>query len=101
MKIMIVSSGSLLGEALKVVLADHFDEVVLTDHDQALESFLFEEPTHVLVSGMIGSQTDAQVVKDIRGANVSSRILAYGLDQKADIQFPLEKMELISILIGE
>ena len=100
-KILIVSSSGMLGETLKVVLADHFDEVVLTVHDLALETFLLEDPTHVLVSDMIGSQEDAQVVKDIQGATVSSRILVYGFAKKADIQLPLDKNKLINILMGE
>ncbi len=96
-----IVSGDILGETLKVVLAIHFDEVFLVESKSALEAFLLEDPTHVLVSDMIRSPKDAQVVRDLQGANVSSLILRYGFDNKVDIQLPFEKNKLIDILMGK
>ncbi|MEI6588152.1 MAG: hypothetical protein WCO05_04360 [Candidatus Moraniibacteriota bacterium] len=101
MKKLMIVGGDILGETLKVVLAIHFNEVFLVESDSALETFLLEDPTHVLVSDMIRSPKDAQVIRDLRGANVSSRILRYGFDNNVDIQLPLENNELIAILMGE
>lgn len=99
-KLMIIG-GDILGETLKGVLADYFDEVIIVDRKQALETFFIEDPNHVLISDTLGSPGDAQVVKDIRGANVSSRIVCYGFGGNVDIKFPIKKEELISVLMGE
>jgi hypothetical protein len=100
MKKLMIVGGDILGETLKVVLAIHFNEVFLVESDSALETFLLEDPTHVLVSDMIRSSKDAQVARDLQGANVSSRIVRYGFGGNVDIKLPIKKEELISILMG-
>lgn len=48
-KLLIVTKDAAYGPALKKALEPVFDEVILSSHGDALENFLTEEPSHVLV----------------------------------------------------
>lgn len=48
-KLLIVSDESLLGQVSAQVLRGDFEEVVEATHDSAIEVFLIEEPTHVII----------------------------------------------------
>ncbi|MEA3323086.1 MAG: hypothetical protein U9Q12_02590 [Patescibacteria group bacterium] len=64
MKLMIIDS-SIFGEALKTILEQHVN-VILSSHEDALETFLFEEPDRILIC-------ECWQDSDGKTANVSSR----------------------------
>lgn len=64
MKLMIIDS-SIFGEALKTILDQHIT-VILRNHEDALETLLFEEPDRILIC-------ECWQDSDGKTANVSSR----------------------------
>lgn len=94
-KLLIVSEDA-LGHTLQVILFDWFDYVVLTNQGRSLETFLDEQPSHVLIAAL--KPEDKQVYQDILSADVGSKIFRYGFDNKADMKFPLSLNEIKHLL---
>jgi hypothetical protein len=98
MKKLLIVSSDVLGQSLKIALADHFDAVVIVGREKALEAFLQEEPSHVMLPDMMSDDKDKCVYEDLQSANVGSRIIRYGLDDHCDLRLPADLKDILEKL---
>lgn len=106
---LLVVGGDLVGGAAALILRTHFEEVIQEDHGLALEKFLAEEPTHVIVFDYIeGGDGESKwccgrvTWQDIKGsADPDQIIVRCGFpryDYPDYIQLPLQLDDLLKLL---
>ena len=105
MKILIVSSSPILLGSLKAILDYPEVEALVSSHEEALEKFLTEEPTHVLICeyqeylsspgnmGLKGQQT----YQDIKNSAANEVIIRlgysnYGYEDYHQIPFDIKDL---------
>lgn len=109
MKKLLVVGGDLVGGVAALILREHFEEVIQEDHEPALEKFLTEEPTHVLIfdfsesgDGKAGWCQGRTTWQDIKGSAEPDQIIVRCGFSRYDypdyIRMPLELDELKKLL---
>jgi hypothetical protein len=106
---LLVVGGDLVGGVAALILRTNFEEVAETSHDSALEMFLAEEPTHVIIFDYIeGGDGKAKWCRgrvtwqDIKSsADPGQVIVRCGFpryDYPDYIQLPLQLDDLLKLL---
>ena len=106
MKLLIVDN-SVLGEGLALILTQSTEvDVIMSSHKDALETFLLEDPTHVLICESWDETADSKIVElgelsleDIRNsASTDIIIRTIGFDAKNDLVHLFEIKDVLASL---
>lgn len=90
-KLLLVGRNRLFMESLKATCEDMFDTVICSSHEDALASFVCEEPSHVVICDCDRGLPGIQTHKDITLSATEQHILRCGFsrsDEPDYLQLP-------------